>query len=92
MSITFTERETLWVERSYWVHECKVERTGEKTGVLTITLLAPEEVELGVNHVIHEDEVTVTTADPDEEQILKWRLACEAIIDHPELRSCGIRG
>ena len=87
---TITEREVLWEERSFWVHACRIERTGEKTGVLTITLLGYGKI--GKDHVIHEQEVDVTRANPDAEQIAKWRKVCAEVIDHPEDWSCGIHG
>jgi hypothetical protein len=93
MTITaMTEREVLWEERSYWVHACKIERTGERTAVLTITLVAPEEGMWAIDHLLHEQEIAVTTALPDEEQVAKWRKMCEEIIDKiPNEWSCGIR-
>lgn len=67
---------TVWsqVRHQSGVYDCRVERDGDG-GKLSVTLVGT------VNHVLHEENVKVDTADLD-----AWRRRCVEVITKPELR------
>jgi hypothetical protein len=83
----------VWAQLSFPVYDCKVDRLGDKTGRLTVTLLGAGDA--GVDHILHEETVSLShgaNGGAAEEDIIQWRKRCERVIDDPSQRSCGIYG